>query len=74
MGLASLFAVCPGTIRSKIALLPALEPPRGLAEPLDQGLDPVHLGQPTFDVVEPTIVGVVRLGAQSKLSVFKFSK
>ena len=50
MGLASHFAVPAAAVRSIFYSDAPLEPARGLAKALDQGLGAVDFGQPRLDI------------------------
>ena len=62
----------PRTIKTSSHTL--LEPAGQLAEAFNQRFDPVHLGHPGLDVLEPAQIGVARLVAQCQLGVLQLPK
>jgi hypothetical protein len=51
-----------------------LEPAGRFAEPLDDGLGALHLGQPGLDVAQPCQIGLASLFTQGQLGIFQFPK
>ena len=74
MGLASHFAVPAAAIRSIFQSDAPLQPARGFAKTLDQGLGAVQGLQPSLDVAKPRQIGLVGFLAQGGFRILQFPK